>query len=107
MLTPYQKHSFNITHDELPIIGIHAAVTVPAKGLDVVYMQRIFPETDRNMCSMCKITQKTSLNALTYVDVLGQQLVGHFVLVENVFVDECASDSTASKETDNSEHGLS
>jgi len=50
---------------------------------------------------MCKTSQKTRLNALTYVDVLGQELVGHFVLVEDVVVNKCAGNTTAEKEAEN------
>lgn len=34
---------------------------------------------------------KRYLNAVTYVNVFGQQLVGHFVLVEDVIVDRRAA----------------
>ena len=47
-------------------------------------------------------TEEVTLNALTYVDVLRQELVGHFVLVENVFVDASAGEGGAEEEADKS-----
>ena len=41
----------------------------------------------------------SDLYAITYVDVFGQQLVGHFVLVQDVVVDACAGECGTEEET--------
>lgn len=42
--------------------------------------------------------EKTDLNALTYINVFGQQFVGHFVLVEDVVVHSRAGEGGAEEE---------
>lgn len=42
--------------------------------------------------------EKTDLNALTYINVFGQQFVGHFVLVQDVVVDSRAGEGGAEEE---------
>lgn len=43
-------------------------------------------------------TERTDLNALTYINVFGQQFVGHFVLVQDVVVDSRAGEGGAEEE---------
>lgn len=42
--------------------------------------------------------ERTDLNALTYINVFGQQFVGHFVLVQDVVVDSRAGEGGAEEE---------
>ncbi len=47
-------------------------------------------------------TRREVLNAVTYIDVLGQQLVGHFVLVQDVVVDGGAGDGGSKEKAEHS-----
>lgn len=51
-------------------------------------------------------TERTDLNALTYINVFGQQLVGHFVLVQDVVVDSRAREGGAEEKTKESKKGI-
>ena len=44
------------------------------------------------------------LNALTYIDVLKQQFVGHSILVEKVVIDRAAGDGGPKKEAEHSRY---
>lgn len=58
-------------------------------------------------CSDTRSMKTRYLNAVTYVDVFGQQLVGDFVLVQDVVIDRCASEGGAEEETEQADNGQS
>ncbi len=49
-------------------------------------------------------TRREVLDAVTYIDVLGQQLVGYFVLVQDVVVDGGASDGGSEEKAEHSRY---
>lgn len=56
------------------------------------------PEQDDTNRQVGIRAERTDLNALTYINVFGQQFVGHFVLVQDVVVDSRAGEGGAEEE---------
>ena len=51
-------------------------------------------------CRNTRSIKMRDLNAITYIDVFGQQLVGHSVLVQDVIIDRCAGKGGAEEEAE-------
>lgn len=62
------------------------------------------PEQDDTKRQAGIRTERTDLNALTYINVFGQQFVGHFVLIQDVVVDSRAREGGAEEKAKESEN---
>lgn len=64
------------------------------------------PEQDGTKRQAGIRTERTDLNALTYINVFGQQFVGHFVLIQDVVVDSRAGEGGAEEKAKESKKGI-
>lgn len=64
------------------------------------------PEQDDTKRQAGIRTERTDLNALTYINVFGQQFVGHFVLIQDVVVDSRAGEGGAEEKAKESKKGI-